>query len=287
MTTYLWDAAKMREKGALARWSVGHANELPGVLGLRRPRGWWCGLFLSRDLLFDRPLDGDVDFIAGPMRYTLAGEEVEERLQAARAIDPRWGDQLCHFEMGREGLVAWPPDVKEVVACEVKASYFDGEWHRTHSKAQAKIMGQMGLLREHGVNRVALLHIGVTRPTEERVNTWTAAQGELGRAVTSFPEVSFSTKFEYGHFQAVMAATHDGLEDSAGAHAGLIVVREPGLVNPIVERSWHSPLRARLDALPRPKGLNTFILEFERCRQWRHSSSPDPLHQPCCCGART
>jgi hypothetical protein len=232
--------------------------------------------------------NGDVDFLAGPTRYEFSDDELSAMLVAARERDPQFGELRFHYEAGRAGHVVWPPEVREVVACEFKASWFsDGTWRRTHSGAHAKILGQMNFLRERGVNRVAFLHLGATKPTDERLETWRAASEQLTRAVESFPDVFPNTEIEYGHFRAIMAATHDGPESRAGAHEGITVLRWPGLINPIIEQPWHRELQARLAALPRPKYLNTFVHECAPCRRWRHSSSPDPFVEPCqCAGTR-
>ncbi len=283
--THLWNAGQVREREATLRWSFGHANELPKHLGLHPPRGWWCGFFISRDIFGGRT-DGDVDFLAGPMRYTFGDDELHARLAEARSRDPRFGELRFHYDAGQAGQVAWPPEIREVVACEIKASWFsDGKWRRTHAGAHAEILGQMNYLRECGINRVALLHLGVTKPTEERVETWRAAIEQLDGAMPLFPDVFPAAAVPYGHLRAVMAATHDGPESRAGAHEGITVLRVPGLINPIVERPWHRKLQARLAELPRPKYINTFIQECSNCRSWRHSSSPDGDGQPCGCGS--
>jgi hypothetical protein len=277
-----------REREATLSWSFGHANELPNHLGLQLPRGWWCAFFLLRSDVFGGKADGDIDFLAGPTRYSFGDEELAARLAVARAKDPQFGEARFHYQAGREGLVVWPPEVQEVVACEIKASCFaDGKWKQTHSSsgARAGIRKQLKLLYDYGVNRVALLHLGVTKPTDERIETWRAALAQLASAVESFPDVFPNTDVEYGHLRAVMAATHDGPESRAGAHAGVTALRPPGLINPIIERPWHRRLRARLAELPQPMYLNTFIQECSRCRRWRHSSSPDVASEPCVCVA--
>ena len=286
-TNYLWNAGQLRERQAIARWSFGHANELPVALGLTLPRGWWCGFFLSRRFIFDELQDGDVDFIAGPMRYSFSDEELKDRLSVARSRDPRGFEELrVHWQAGQDGQVVWPPDVGEVVACEIKASWFDTRWHRTHESAGAKaeLLGQLDISRQRGVNRVAFLHIGVTKPTEERTEPWKAANQQLDTAMSSFPDTFPDTNIAYGHFKAGMAATYDGLESVAGTHTYITVERSPGLLNPIVEQRWHRQLQARLAELPQPKYINIFIHECPKCQKWRHGAAPDPAQQPCACG---
>ena len=214
--THLWNAGETREKGAIARWSFGHAHDLPVNLGLVPPRGWWCGFFLSRDLFGERE-DGDVDFIAGPTAYSYSAEELAAKLKAARDTDPQLGEARFHLRAGQEGLVVWPPEIKEVVACEIKASHFsEGAWRHTHANQQRKILGQMNFLRKHGVNRVAFLHLGATKPTDELIETWRAADKQLTIAAESFPDAFPKTDVSYGYFRAVMACD----SRRSGVHGG-------------------------------------------------------------------
>jgi len=285
---YLWNAGQLRERHSIARWSFGHANELPMAIGFTLPRGWWCGFFLSRRFIFDETQNGDVDFVAGPMRYSFSDEELIDRLRAARSQDPRGFEELrVHLKAGQDGHVVWPPDVAEIVACKIKTSWFDTQWHRTHESAGARteLLGQMDISRQRGINRVAFLHIGVTKPTEERVETWKASSQQLDMAMSSFPNAFPDTEIAYGHLKAGMAATCDGLESMAGTHTYITIERSPGLINPIIEQRWHKQLRARLAELPQPGYLNIFIHECPKCWKWRHGSSPDPAQQPCICGA--
>jgi hypothetical protein len=285
---YLWNAGQLRERQSIARWSFGHANELPVAMGLTIPRGWWCGFFLSRRFVFDEEQDGDVDFVAGPMRYSFSDEELADRLRAARSQDPHGFEELrVHWKAGQEGYVVWPPEVGEIVACEIKTSWFDTQWHRTHESSGAgiELLGQMDVSRQRGINKVAFLHIGVTKPTEERVETWEASSRQLNIAMNSFPNAFPNTEIAYGHFRAGMAATYDGLESVAGTHTHIITERHPEQINPITEQRWHKQLQARLAELPKPKYINIFIHECPKCQKWRHGASPDPADQPCICGA--
>jgi hypothetical protein len=123
--------------------------------------------------------------------------------------------------------------------------------------------------------------ISAFRPTSRSgFYFWRASLEQLTSAVESFPDVFPDTEVAYGHFRAVMAATHDGPESRAGAHEGVIVLRPPGLINPIVERPWHRGLQARLAELPRrctvrcPAGSRTALNDLETTSE---STSSDTL----------
>jgi hypothetical protein len=271
----------------MARWLFGHARDLPVTLGLRG--SWWCGLFLSRSLLFnDEARNGDVDFIAGPLKYDLTEEQWESRIRVEerkRRFEPRmpgYAVAAAHMEAGKDGCVAWPPTINYVVAVEAKASHHDLVWKRTHTGARAETLGQLEYLRRQGVNRAAFLHIGAIAPPASDLDSWDVAGRNLSVTERSFP-VAFEDEENhgYGYYRALMAAVPGHHEAFAGAHGPLREIRQARLLNPVMEQSWHAHLRARLGAMGRPNYHRTYVLECPSCQAWQFSGSSDPAAQHC------
>jgi len=288
---HLCDLGEEREAFAIERWMFGHTEQTMTALGL--PVGWWRGCFLRRRDIFGDDADGDVDLIAGPLVYeNMTSAEWTARVDAERAkVGDDFAVAYAHAKAGDEGRVEWPPTVEEVIACEVKASYFDGEqdeWKRTHAGRQARTLGQLDYLRDKGVNRISLLHLASTRPPRHTAETWQAAIDEAERAWPRFPLLVDPAHLKgYGYHRAFLSAIPEGTEGSAGVHYGISTIASPALVNAVEPRAWHETLRARLAKMPRPKYVRTSVSTCWNCGSWQHSSS-FARYAPLCseCGAR-
>jgi hypothetical protein len=284
---YLGQLGTLRERAAVARWMYSHAEEIPRFLGL--PNGWWCGLFLQRADLFGDRCDGDVDFIAGPLRYTFSDDEWEARVWAElrkrpfNTAVPYYHLIAAHAQAGQDGCVDWPPRIDYVVAGEVKASHHDGRtWKATHENERVRIGGQLRYLDQRGVNRAAFLHVGATAPPESPDGSWDAASQHLAVARASFPDAFDAEALPgFGCIRAIMAGVPGHNEARAGVHSPLIEWAPARLLNPVVERVWHSTLHERLASLPRPNYLRTWILACPSCAHWQLAALPDPSGMHC------
>lgn len=268
---HLWKLAQDRESEALRRWLLIYCRELLEVLGLRD--GWWCGLFLPRHAIFGDGDQGDVDLLAGPIRYTMSQEDWDQLLRnKEREHGSDHAIHYAHEAASAEGLIEWPPTIEFVAACEVKASYFDGAvWKRTHRSSAGKreIVAQLDYLRGKGVNVVSFLHLAVTTPIDRGVDGVSADTRVLDLAGPTFPRVFDPSKRPgYGYIRSLIAAVTDGEEDMHGARQ-TDLQQPPSLVNALERRPWHTNLRARLAEVQAPTFLRTFIVQCPRCGQWR------------------
>lgn len=279
---HLSDLGQLRERTAVIRWMLGHARDLVRKMGLEK--GWWCGINLPRRGIFGGNEQGDVDLIAGPLSYTFSDEELAERIRKALLVDV-FGEYRAHHEAGMAGCVDWPPRVEHVVACEVKASYFDGAgWKATHIGERARVLGQLDLLRERGVNRVSFLHLGSTTPRGE-TDVREIARELDAAAWPTFPQVFRPEEHpDYGYFRAMMGAQEGMTEEFSGVHDGLVVSQLPR----IFERgpqAWHGELARRLAELPRPTCWSVFVVSCEQCGRWRHALNTREVESSCSCAS--
>jgi hypothetical protein len=277
-----------RERAAITRRFFTYAEELPARLGL--PLGWWCGIGLSRSLVFDDPgRSGDVDIIAGPLMYDLSDEDFQARVRAEEVkrpfnpAIPGYAVTMAHANAGQDGCVAWPPAIGYVVGCEAKASYHDGaRWKSTHINEGDRIRGQLDYLRAQGVNKAAFMHLGGIAPSALEPGSWEASGRSLEEAGRTFPVVFADTRARgYGYYRALMAAIGGQNEVFAGAHSNLQELLPARELHPLGERPWHPHLRERLRALGRPNFLRTYVFECPECRAWQLSGIVDPTGQHC------
>ena len=178
---HLYNLGQDREDTAIERWMYGHCAEVLSALGL--PSGWWCGLWLQRDDIYGNGANGDIDLLAGPLELDFDETELAARVRAEAssrplATDPGFIRNVAIMQAAQDGHVVWPPSVETVVACEVKASRFDGSaWRTTHLGEHARVKGQLDGHLDQGVDRVALLHLCATKPRDAssgNPHPWTA-----------------------------------------------------------------------------------------------------------------
>lgn len=284
-----FDAREARERLLTLRWLDRNGGELLRNLGLRGP--FWCGLFLPRKLVFgDASLQGDVDLIAGPMPWRMTSEEFERQRRAVArdfplATPPESIDAFACMRAAAEGLLTWPPPLETLVACEIKASWYEpetGTWKRTHSGDVAGINGQLRLLAERGIERVALLHLGVTKPRPVAgaagFEAWAAAGADARKAQAAFrgivPEDSF-----IGSFSSTIGALAFATEESAGAETELEIMRAPcdNPRSPTSDRGWRDSnrgLRSLFRFVPRATATSVYLTYCVTCDEYRVGGLP-------------
>lgn len=123
------------------------------------------------------------------MKVDSLEDELAAELDTARKRDPRFGELRFHYDAGQAGLVVWPPEVREVVACEFKASYFSvGKWRRTHDAGTCRPAAPAGAPPRRGArgtgprsrsrSRAGGGRIRARWPATARIATWAEPAGE-------------------------------------------------------------------------------------------------------------
>lgn len=277
-------AGSAREKLQLEEWCFGNIREL--LAEMRLPDGWWCAVDLSRTELFGERSGGDVDLIAGPLGLTISTGEFKAFVAEERRVRPGVPvgvhRQLALMRAGREGLVQWPPDVRQTSAIEVKASYFkDERWKATHEGEREKILGSLRERRRLGVNSLAFLHLGVVEPTDDA----DALDARMDAACRTFPLLfDEPTMGDFGYCIGIMGGVARDGATPWGAQAGPSWIALPK-TSDVLSRAWHEGLRQRLATLPRPTFFRTFIHSCASCGVWRHAGSANAEGVLCSCQA--
>ena len=268
-----------REPVSTTRWLTINARNLAAALGIMQP--FWCGLFLSRKAVLDSSLQGDVDFLAGPLELEVNETEWRDRLDAECrrhhiGVPRSLVIQRCTLKAAEDGLLLWPPRLNRLAACEVKASWFDAEartWHASHRREGSRVKGQLKLLLRFGLDRVGFLHLGATKPrVVESINPWFLAGHDAEVARKALPFVFAPEELpECGYFQAVIGSVPFACEDRSGAGGSLMIQQQSqALALPV--QNWREGLLKRLAELPRPRSLEAFISECPTCNQWQFTS---------------
>jgi hypothetical protein len=253
-------------------------------LGL--PGAWWCALRFSRERVLGERRDGDIDIVAGPLELELTADERKQRIadEAKRnRLDTPPG-LIASDAMERaalEGHVRWPPRMDYVVACEVKASWFDtesGVWKRTQTGQATKIRGQLELLVDHGFNRVGFFHVSATRPRElGSGNPWLVASGDSAEAADTFTQVVSPDMLPtVGLFSTVMGAVAHKTEEFSGS-GGVLVAHQPAQLTTGSGQAWRAALQKQMALLKRPPLLRVFVKECRECHEWEmiaHATAP-------------
>lgn len=177
---------------------------------MARPHvGWWCIPCAPRALVFQNSrLSGDTDLIAGPMYLDVSHARLREAYELELRAAPLERHDSGAWSIAVSRLIArghllWPPPMNFLLAVEFKLSYFDTAhdestkrhekekaWKRTHERDQRRILGQLSVPRDAGVDRVSLLHLGITKPRAipGRQGIIVAA-GDVGAADDQFPHL--------------------------------------------------------------------------------------------------
>lgn len=278
---YLFES-EAREREALARWWPNFGSELLAQLGLRGQV--WCGLGLPRRVVLGQAgLDGDVDFVAGPLGLSLSSTEFEARVRVESTKLADWHPShwpvFAALEAASEGLVQWPPDTSRLIAGEAKASWFDRNahpdraWKSSQRRARKKVMGQLRLLEGHGFSRLCFLHLAVTRPLTGGggVNPWLSGGAEALEATGTFPMVYEPNLLPWcGYFQVLLQPVIGDTEEMRGVGGWPTCVQAAPDLLPSGESNatTFAALAEALGRCARPRSPSTFVLSCPTCGSW-------------------
>jgi len=264
---------------------------LSAALGVQGPS--WCGLFLPRADVLDSALDGDIDFITGPLELEIDPDEWERRVGIEADQVPIWASRQfatsrAMMQAAADGLIQWPPRLEHIGGCEVKVSWFDATnttWHATHAGESRRVKGQLKVLRRFGFSRVGFFHLGATKPRSlDSFNPWLLAGSDASLAWRSF-ELLFppSEMPDYGYFQAVVGGVPFAAEDLSGA-GGSLRVHQPAALIGGSPLPWREQVARRLSKIPRPRLCRVFIRACSQCGAWSLVDSPSPVACASCGG---
>lgn len=295
-----------REQTAFYRWIELNADDLMAALGVQQP--YWFGLFLDRKDVFDEDIQGDIDFLGGPLEWTLGEDEFQAYLKSeAEAGDPAKPFARNHAmavaRAVKGGGLHWPSTPGTVVAGELKVSWFDaerqfmkprdirkrrargetvvpGKWKGVHREKGARAKDELQILLDHGFHRVTFLHLGVTRArSAPTINPWFQALADADNAESKMARLfEPSEKPDSGFMTAVLGAVAHKHEGHAGAGGRLRVIQEPK-ENPI-EPTWLEHLTEKLQGLSAPPSTRAFVRPCPTCECWHALASPH-LPQSC------
>lgn len=269
-----------RERTGLQRWLTISAPDLFAELGIHG--AWWCALNIPRCSVFGDSHDGDVDLIAGPLEFSVTEAEWAYRVERKgrdRPLDTPRGT-ILHTAVLRacaEGRILWPPRMDTVVACEVKASWFDPtreKWKATHVGEAQRIHGQLKVLLAHGIDRVAFLHMGSAKPRVTKFNPWIQAATDSAAALERLPAIfDPADLLPCGYYRVVAGAVSHKSEELAGAGASMQVL-QAALSNENRTRAsqaWRKTLQDRLAACPHPMWPEVYVSVCSSCGKWNLS----------------
>lgn len=194
---------------------LGQAGLLPACHDAQAPViGAWVALNLPRSVVFADPgLPGDVDMLAGALRGAFPESALLEAIRKWQAlpgpeVPVAQAARFATMELVAAHGVVWPPVAEHpLVAIEAKASKFSAAetWERTHTNKARRVLGQLRLLRDRGLDFVSLLHLATTQPLAS-ATPWRDAGGQVARATgrqseghPRFPDVGLGDG-PYGHF---------------------------------------------------------------------------------------
>lgn len=242
----------------------------------------WAALNLPRRFVFEDEKDGDVDFLAGPLEPAFSPDDVvarhkemvDEFGEGGHLINLAWQELLA-----THGVV-WPPRERNVVAVEVKASWFSMDahqsatpgalhapqngWKATHRQERRRITGQLNYLAESGIQHVSLLHLAATRPRAHSVgHPWLEAAHDAAVAEDHMAQIFHPADTGYGYFTSVVGAVPHKTENLAGAGGGLRVHHQPDELAGTAG-GWLSRLWDKLRTLPAPRSASP-IAAFGDC----------------------
>ena len=296
---HAYASGQARETITVRRTFRTRAEETLAALGLFEPStaakpdqgvacGYWVAFGVPSSVL-RLPYDGDVDVLAGRLCLKTTTLDVMRRAERYRGIT-----SLAALDAANEGLIEWPPNLDYLVAAEAKVSWFEEDsamWKNTHLGKPSKIVGQVQRLLDAGIDRVSLLHLGVSMPTHGSV-FHAAASSPM--ATSTFPVIFERENCpDAGYVSSFIHAVAGRLEHEEGAtepfFSRIAGIEEPYARRrrfaPLNERrktaasSWRRALGGELAKLEKPLHLAVFLGWCVTCRQL--SSSPDPLERCC------
>ncbi|MDB4928250.1 MAG: hypothetical protein JWM10_734 [Myxococcaceae bacterium] len=218
-------------------------GRLLGQFGIFGP--YWCATNLQRDEVFSAVGCGDIDALFGPLH------------------DRSW--------QGATDFVA---------ACEIKASKFDGDrgLKRTLENQGQKIVEQLRLLVDRGIDRTAFFHLIVTNPREvPGAGRWSVSGHDSMAAVDAARKRLFNPSElpGCGYFRTSIAAL-PGVPEYIEGGAGWFDIVEYATDHPSARapQPWRETLRSLLDSLGDPEFSPCFIRRCDKCDQlYQHPCS--------------
>lgn len=248
-----------------------HLMRCPGLaegllVGLGVPQFSWVAIELQTQRISD--VKGDIDVIAGPMRFDNAAEFERLTLEHQEKYPdwhPSWHPYLAAKRVAEEGGITWPPLPDYLAGVEVKCAYFDGTEIRSEKSSPAKvddIIKSLDRMLGLGLNKVALLDIIANHPADgPGSNAWLHA---AGRSLTSLRAMQPALARRLPH-------TH------AAAHwvwpSGAVVGADESM------RGAGQPFELR-PASPNPQADSPVRLEVNRRLQGVLASAPQPSYFP-------
>lgn len=155
-------------------------EQLLGALGLG-PLSWI--IIEAQKTRLTPDLAGDVDILAGNLNFH-DWAQVETTYSEMKAEHPHWPPhiqiQLAGKKISEAGGLVWPPQSSYVVGAEVKCAYFTGRIKAGKPSRQSVkgIRGQIDRLERMGLDKVALVDIVGTNPTDADAGGWLGALGQ-------------------------------------------------------------------------------------------------------------
>ncbi|MHB8408994.1 MAG: hypothetical protein ACYDHY_13030 [Acidiferrobacterales bacterium] len=276
-----------RERKGAQRWLSVFAERFFPVLGIEGP--WWCAPNLPRPEVFGDGYDGDVDLVAGPLEFSITEADWSHRFEceARRCPLDTQRAMIIHMALVRacaEGLIIWPLRMDMVVACEAKVSWFDpstGKCKATHAGEASRVRGQLKVILEHGVDRVAFLHLVTTKPGVTGASAWGQAAADCAQATEAFghqPPLFGSADLPLcGYYRVIVGAVPHKSENLAGAGGSVQILQaaQPNAARMTSAQTWRNVLRERLARCPRPMWPNAYVNVCPRCGKWGLSHVAD------------
>ena len=276
------EIGKRREGLAIRRMVRSFAPNLLGQLGLLG--GWWCAVEVPRADLLEGE-EGDIDLLAGPVELNVSEIEYAARLRAEAQrmslfAHPSRLHEMLRLRLCQERRFKWPPDLRKVVALEVKASYFDGRRWKAAQKGPGKVrplIGQLKKLHRLGFHRVACLHLGATTPQSVPGEwPWFSALRAIRAAEEAFEPVLSQERLtesgigEVGYYHVLLGAVAHQLEGWSGAGGSTVVSLVKATTIESSEQPWKQSLRRKLATVGQPYGMQSFLVVDDG--EWTYSS---------------
>jgi hypothetical protein len=239
----LFDSGERREDRSFATWMAMDFGYLLGQLGISGP--YWCATNLRRSEVFNDAGCGDIDALFGALQ-------------------------------GR----CWQGATDFVAACEVKTSKFDGDrgLKRTLQTQGHKIVEQLRLLVDRGIDRTGFLHLIIANPREvPGAGRWSVSDYDSIAAVEAARKRLFdpSTLPGCGYFRTSIAAL-PGVPEYIEGGAGWFDVVEYATDHPSARapQPWRDTVQSLLESLGDPEFAPCFIRRCDTCgRLYQHPSS--------------
>jgi hypothetical protein len=187
--------------------------------------------------------------------------------------------------------VGWPPRLSDVVACEVKVSWYDADSRKikcTHAAEGSKIKGSLKVLLSQGINRVSFLHLVAAKPMGRL--TWGSSQPladaeDAAEALRLQGTIYYPAELpECGYITAAIGADSEKTELWSAGTVGPRALQAPAEnVNSGTGGKWRAALRKALARCEAPRAPQCYVLACRACTQW--TTTVSLIDATCGCGA--